>query len=102
MLDNSNKVIDIDCGGFYQLTDYYVIITKNIIPKSASPLKLSIKFEGRFFQSDQGIFDISYTGGKSRYVNLLLLLLLSFLNPTIFYLTTQAYFKNIIYWFLIP
>jgi hypothetical protein len=66
LVDSSNRAIEIACGGFYQLTDYYVIITKNIIPKSVSPLKLSIKFEGRLFQTDQGIFDISYTGGQSR------------------------------------
>lgn len=66
LYDNTNKVIDIDCGGYYPGTDNYVIVLKNIATKSISPLKLNIKFEGLLLHSEQGMFDISYTGGQSR------------------------------------
>ena len=72
LFDKSNKEISINCGGYYELNGYYVIITDNIIPKSASPLKLNIKFEGLLFQTEQGIFDIPYQGGQSRYNSFIL------------------------------
>ena len=67
LFDKSNNRLKIECGGYYVYNDYFVIITENVIPKSASPLNLNILFEGLMFRSDKGLFDVSYTDGQSRY-----------------------------------
>ena len=68
LFDNSNNEIEIKCGGYYELNDYYVIISNNTIPKSASPLRLYIQFTGLLFETEIGIFDIQYTDGEEKYV----------------------------------
>jgi hypothetical protein len=68
LFDKSNNEIEITCGGYYEYNDYYVIISNNTIPKSASPLRLYIQFTGLLFETEIGIFDIQYTDGEEKYV----------------------------------
>ena len=87
LYDNSNNELEITCGGYYQLNDYYVIILKNVIPKSSSPLVLNLKFTGLLFQTETGIFDIPYSDGEERYSILILstLMIRIFISPRILF-----------------
>jgi hypothetical protein len=76
LFDKANKAIEIKCGGYYPLNDYYVIITKNPILKSSSPLKLDLVYVGELSQSEAGLFDLPYEGGQSRYKNIIFIFFL--------------------------
>lgn len=66
LFDKNNVEIQIECGGYYQFNDYYVLILKNVVPAASSPLRLYIEFTGLLFQTEFGIFDIPYAGGQGR------------------------------------
>lgn len=67
LVDKNNVEIEIQCSGFYSLNDYFVLIAKNKIPKTSSPLKLELTFLASLRNSQEGFYNVEYQGGNSRY-----------------------------------